>query len=101
MDKLRTKRGETLVETLAALLVATLVLLFLSTAIVTAARINKQVRDTDTSFRYSTENATDADFFDVTVEDTRTGQIVDQIHVYQFQDPSGHYRYYKGVNGDG
>ena len=100
MDKLRETRGETLVETLTALLVATLVLLFLSTAVVVAARVNKQVRQTDTSFRYSNEYATNADFFDVTVTDTRTGQAVDQISVYQFKDKSGQYLYYKGVNGD-
>ena len=100
MNKLREKSGETLVETLAALLVATLVLLFLSTAIVTAARINKKVKDTDTSFNYPQETATNAEFFDVTVTDARSGQIVDQIRVHQYQDDTGHYLYYKGVNGD-
>lgn len=100
MNKLRDKRGETLVETLTALLVATLVLLFLSTAVAVAMRVNKQVRDADTSFRYSREIATNADFFDVTVTDERTGQDVDQIHVYQYKDESGQYLYYKGVSGD-
>ena len=40
MKKLRSRRGETLVETLVSLLIVVLCLSFLATAIVTAARIN-------------------------------------------------------------
>ena len=47
MRKLRTQTGETLVETLAAILVVALVFLFLATAIITASRVNAGVRDTD------------------------------------------------------
>ena len=95
MKKLRSARGETLVETLTALLVATLVLLFLSTSIAVASRINRQVRDADTSFRYPTEVATRAHFFDLTISDP-DGFQTETIHVYEFQDDSGQYRYYRG-----
>ncbi len=52
MKKLRSRRGETLVETLVSLLIVVLCLSFLATAIVTAARINAGARDTDVSVRY-------------------------------------------------
>ena len=51
MKKLHSSRGETLIESLCAVLIVTLVMLFLSTAIATAARINHRVRTTDTSFQ--------------------------------------------------
>ena len=54
MKKRRSKAGETLVETLASVLIAALAFAFLSTAAVTAARINATVRE-DVSFRYNAE----------------------------------------------
>lgn len=58
MRKLRTERGETLVESLCAILVITIVFVFLCGAIVSAARSNKQVRDSDQSFSYKDMEAT-------------------------------------------
>ena len=52
MKKRRSKAGETLVETLVSVLIATLAFAFLSTAAVTAARINAAARE-DVSFRYT------------------------------------------------
>ena len=46
MKKLLQKRGETLVESLVSILLVTFIMLFLSTAIVAAARINRQLRYT-------------------------------------------------------
>lgn len=51
--KLENQKGETLVETLVSILIITLTIAFLTTAAITAARINDKVRDTDVSFRYS------------------------------------------------
>ena len=51
--KLLSRSGETLIESLAAILVAVLVFLFLTTAVVTAARVNKKVSEYDLYFRYS------------------------------------------------
>ena len=54
MKKRRSKAGETLVETLVSVLIAALAFAFLSTAAVTAARINAAARE-DVSFRYNAE----------------------------------------------
>lgn len=54
MKKRRSKAGETLVETLASVLIAALAFALLSTAAVTAARINASARE-DVSFRYNAE----------------------------------------------
>lgn len=53
MKKLRNQRGETFIESLAAVLVVTIILVGLTTAIVSAARVNAKVRDTDVSFQYA------------------------------------------------
>ena len=50
--KLRSQRGDTLAETLAALLLVVLTMAFLATSLVTAARINAGVRQTDTALKY-------------------------------------------------
>ena len=55
MNKLHSSRGETLIESLCAILLVALVMLFLSTAIATAARVNLQIRNTDITFH--TEDA--------------------------------------------
>ena len=54
MKKRRSKAGETLVETLASVLIAALAFALLSTAAVTAARINASARE-DVSFHYNAE----------------------------------------------
>ena len=53
MKKLRNSRGETLVESLAAILIIAVVFVFLSSAIVSAARSNEQLRRSDQDFKYS------------------------------------------------
>lgn len=50
--KLRSQRGDTLMETLAALLLVVLTMAFLATSLVTTARINAGVRQTDTALKY-------------------------------------------------
>ena len=52
MKKLFSRRGETLVESLCAILVITVVFLFLCGAVVSAARSNAQIRGANQSFRY-------------------------------------------------
>ena len=49
--KLKSNAGETLVETLFSLLVVGLAMTMLAGAIMAAARVNKGVRDLDTSFQ--------------------------------------------------
>ena len=53
MKKIRNCRGETLVESLAAILIIAVVFVFLSSAIVSAARSNEQLRRSDQDFHYS------------------------------------------------
>lgn len=50
MKKLTENRGETLIESLVSILLVSLIMLFLSTAVATAARVNNQARNTDVSF---------------------------------------------------
>ena len=52
MRKLRSRRGETLVETLVSLLIVVLVMAFLATSIVAATRVNAKMRDADVAVRY-------------------------------------------------
>ena len=52
MKKMGSCRGETLVESLCAILVITVVFLFLCGAVVSAARSNAQIQGADQSFRY-------------------------------------------------
>ncbi len=95
MKKLRDRKGETLIETLTALLICTLVLLFLSTAISVAAKINKKIRETDISFNYGTS---DADIINVRIIDENK-QTVGSAKAYRYTDDIG-YHYYKGANGN-
>ena len=52
MKKLRSKSGETLIESIASVLVILLIFVFLTTAITTANKINKKAKDADVSFKY-------------------------------------------------
>ena len=88
MKKRRSKAGETLVETLVSVLIAALAFALLSTAAVTAARINAAARE-DASFRYTAEQGKAAT---VTVTGTgKTGSAA--VTLYE----SNGYHYYTGV----
>ncbi len=52
MKKLKDRSGETLVETLAAILIITLSLAFLSTSLVTASKINQKLQGEDPALTY-------------------------------------------------
>ena len=58
MRRLYSNRGETIVESLCAILVVAVVCVFLCGAIVSAARANKQVRESNQSFSYKTMDQT-------------------------------------------
>ena len=93
MKKLYCARGETLIESLCAILLVALVMLFLSTAIATAARINLQVRDTDITFRTdgATETKASIQFFDENGE--KLPGYTDTVQLYTTQDTA--YRYFR------
>lgn len=84
----KNRYGETLAETLVALLIGVLALLMLPMAAVTSARINRQVRDIST-----VENKENAEIISgsLTINETADN------HITIYQDPSGYvfYRYAK------
>lgn len=92
MKKLHCARGETLIESLCAILLVALVMLFLSTAIATAARINLQVRDTDITFRTdeATETKAPIKFFD---ENGAELPYTGTVQLYTTKDTA--YRYFR------
>ena len=61
MKKMHSCRGETLVESLCAILVLTVVFLFLCGAVVSAARSNAQIKGADQSFRSEDREATNTE----------------------------------------
>lgn len=91
--KLHSQRGDTLVETLAALLIVVLTMAFLATSIVTAARINAGVRETDTSLHYDGSAVPVQETLTITRQGgTGTGSAVRKsVSVYETE---GGYRYY-------
>lgn len=90
--KLRSQRGDTLVETLAALLIVVLTMAFLATSIVAAARINAGVRETDTSLHYDGAAPVQGTLTITRQGGTGTGSAVRKgVSVYETE---GGYRYY-------
>lgn len=85
--KLRSQRGDTLMETLAALLLVVLTMAFLATSLVTAARINAGVRQTDTALKY---DAADGETKPLTIT-RENNSVAKSVTVYEAE---GGYRYY-------
>lgn len=99
MKKLKSQSGETLVESLCAILVITLVFVFLCGAIISAARSNKQVADSNQSFTYTYQDGKGSQFH-ITVSDGTSTETY-PVHGYtvipesQSQDyAQAEYRYY-------
>lgn len=97
MKKLwREQRGETLVETLCAILVISLTTLFLTTAIVSSGRINKQNAEQDSSFHQSDSPTS----LTVTVKSASGSEVFKaKAKLYESkplaEDDSYVYRYYR------
>lgn len=87
--KLRSQRGDTLMETLAALLLVVLTMAFLATSLVTAARINAGVRQTDTALKY--DNSTESLGTLTITSDKSNSTAHKDVTVYEAE---GGYRYY-------
>lgn len=92
--KLRSQKGETLIETLAALLIATLVLAFLANSVVAATKLNAAVRDKDDSFRYSVHPAQST--LKLTV---KGANYTETIPVTEYQEENGFRRYSQRTGG--
>lgn len=85
--KLQSQRGDTLTETLAALLLVVLTMAFLATSLVTAARINAEVRQSDTALKY---DAADGEKKPLTIT-RENDSVAKSVTVYETK---GGYRYY-------
>lgn len=98
MGKLTSRRGETLVESLCAILVITIVFVFLCGAIVSAARSNKQVRDyAGISFEYG--NMTNTGERTIQVYDENSTALREEYTVTEYStsqdaNPDSNYRSY-------
>ena len=92
MKKICLKSGETLVETLIAMLIISLVFIFLASSIVSAAKVNSSVKNEDTAFvRDGQSSITDRLSVD--------GSEVDQKYVQFYETENGYYYYeYKKSN---
>ena len=93
MNKLHSSRGETLIESLCAILLVALVMLFLSTAIATAARVNLQIRNTDITFH--TEEGDDKQVTTVKVIEDGTEKPEYSGKATLYTTKTANYRYYR------
>lgn len=87
MGKLGNQRGETLLESLASILIAALTFAFFATVIVVVGKINAQVRDTDIDFRYA---ATEGGIVRELHLQGELASGTERVEVYQ----AGEYYYY-------
>ena len=94
MQKLRSNRGETLVETLSALLIAVLVMAFLALAVVTASQINKKTDGIDSPLVY-TDASKKSEPVKVTVKKENSTTVAASVDVYEYTTADGRYHYYK------
>lgn len=92
MDKLKSNKGETLIESLVALLVVAMAIAFLSTAVVTATDLNKRVRNNTNAFKYDGASVADAKAQVNIVGTTVTKTASSEVTVYAYGD----HNYYEG-----
>ena len=90
MNKLRDNRGETLIESLASVLIAVLAFAVLATSVVTAEKINAQTRNTDVMFRYATEPTDPTDPPRVTLSGEHGKTVTGTVSLYK---SNGYYYY--------
>ena len=88
MKKLRDSRGESLVEVLAAVLVTALSIMFLATAVVSAARVNTRLTNADVAFQVPTTPEPG----DVQV---KSGSYEENISVSFYKTDNNSYCYYQ------
>lgn len=98
VSKMRDESGETIVETLVATLIVTLTFLFLTNAIVTAARINDKIKNQDVSVDLAKAEP-DGTPKTVTVSDGHTTVSSERIQKYAIREDDGgdRYAYYEYV----
>ena len=90
MTRKRSITGETLVESLVGMMIVALVFVFLVNAIVTAARINNSVQNTDVSF--DIEKSTKVGTIEVTINNDSNNSV--DVDLYKIGTETGDTRYY-------
>lgn len=75
MIKLKDSRGETLVETLAALLIIMFAMIFLTSSVISAVKVNAKMKNTDNSIHYSSADSSDGT---ITISVTGNTEIDDE-----------------------
>lgn len=98
--KLKSTSGETLVETLFAMLVIVLAVMVIAGGVVTAARINKKAKDLDTTFQMSNVvTVTDEAKPEVTIThgSVEPDKVPDKVSIdaWQTNDNNKYYYYSK------
>lgn len=94
--KLKSTSGETLVETLFAMLVIVLAVMVIAGGVVTAARINKKAKDLDTTFQMSNVvTVTDEAKPEVTITHGSVKPDKVSIDAWQTNDNNKYYYYSK------
>ena len=94
--KLKSTSGETLVETLFAMLVIVLAVMVIAGGVVTAARINKKAKDLDTTFQMSNVvTVTDEAKTKVTITHGSVALGEVSIDAWQTNDNNKYYYYSK------
>lgn len=87
MKKLKTKTGETLIETLVSILIIALSALMIMTASITAARMNRVVRDGQKSCLMIRDDKTKTGDSKVTIDGKDFGVITQyKDDIYYFYD---------------
>ena len=96
--KLKSTSGETLVETLFAMLVIVLAVMVIAGGVVTAARINKKAKDLDTTFQMSNVvTVTDEAKPEVTITHGSGARDKVSIDAWQTNDNNKYYYYSKKI----
>ncbi len=89
MKKHRKIAGETLTETLVSVLIVALVFLFLTGAVMSAAKVNEKARPEEAAFQ---KGAAESDSFSVTVS---VGAVSETVDATLYKTGNGYYYYEK------
>lgn len=98
MKIVKNRKGETIVETLVALMIIALVLMMLAGSIVSAAKVNKKTKDLNTELKLSSNYPNDYVTKTIEIIDNKNSRSFD-VEVKLFEsDDSNHYKFYKVKN---
>lgn len=97
MDIKRLEAGETIVETLVAILIVTLSMVFLANAVVSASRVNAAIDSEDTSFDTASSEEVESGPVTLTVQGSDPNKPTSQtvsVKVYKTENEKTENEYY-------